>query len=251
MPSGDGAVRRRPKEWIARWRFAKAVAEPIVQGVAPLRIRGLENIPASGPFILTPNHITDFDPLVMGTVMLKADRVPRFLAKASLFKVPVLGNALRWLGQIPVERASKRGPDPLRAARMLIDNGWAVIIYPEGTLTREPDLWPMRGKSGAVRAALDSGIPIVPAAHWGAQAVMPRWSKRVRIFPRHPVDVVIGEPFDLSPWKDAPRDAATYTAATEALMTEITRLLEGLRGETAPAGRWDPTEHGQTEFGRP
>src|SRR5690606_12684049 len=107
-----------------------------------------DKLPKQGSFVLSPNHYSEIDPVVIGVVMWKLGRMPRFLAKASLFKVPVLGWLMRTSGQIPVERAgSVRGSEPLKAASMVVEKGLAVVIYPEGSLTRDPDLWPMRGKS--------------------------------------------------------------------------------------------------------
>jgi len=108
----------------------------------------------------------------------------------------------------------------------------------------------MRGKTGAVRIALETGVPLIPAAHWGAQKILPRWGRRISLFPRKTVDIVIGEPLDLSRWQGRQLDAKALAEATLFVMQAITALLEGLRGEKAPAERWDPAEHGQTEFGR-
>jgi 1-acyl-sn-glycerol-3-phosphate acyltransferase len=108
----------------------------------------------------------------------------------------------------------------------------------------------MRGKFGAVRLALEHGIPIIPCAQWGAQAVLPRYSKKISLFPRKNIDIVFGAPVDLSRWADAPRSSQTYAEATTAVMNAVTALLEDLRGEKAPAERWDPSQHGQTEIGR-
>jgi 1-acyl-sn-glycerol-3-phosphate acyltransferase len=233
------------------WRVLVGLVTPLLLILARYRVHNPERIPATGAFILAPNHVTNFDPLVTAYALWHSGRVPRFLAKAGLFRVPVLGALLRGTGQIPVERASASGGgDPLAAAGKLVDDGLAIIVYPEGTLTRDPDLWPMRGKYGAVRLALEHGIPIIPCAHWGAQAVLPRYSKRLSVFPRKDIDIVFGEPVDLSRWADAPRTGATYAAATTELMNAITGLLEGLRGEKAPAKRWDPAQHGQSEIGR-
>src|SRR5690606_19691887 len=106
----------------------------------------------------------------------------------------------------------------------------AVIVYPEGTLTRDPGEWPMRGKSGAVRLALDHGIPLVPAAHWGVQTILPRYGGRLSLFPRKRVEMLVGAPLDLSPWAGR-SDPEAYAEATTALMNEIARLLGELRGE--------------------
>ena len=109
----------------------------------------------------------------------------------------------------------------------------------------------MRGKFGAVRLALEHGIEIIPVGIWGAQAILPRYSKRISLFPRKDVRVLIGEPISLAAWRDAPRTPATYAAATNAVMNAITLLVAKLRDATPPEVRWDPSEHGQTEFGKP
>jgi len=175
--------------------------------------------------------------------------MPRFLAKASLFRIPVFGAILRASNQVPVERAgSARAADPLAAARQITEHGLAVIVYPEGTLTREPGLWPMRGKLGAVRMALEADIPIIPIAHWGTQQVLPRYG-RLSLFPRKKIAVKYGDAVDISAFRDLPRTTKNLAEATELVMDAITVLLEDLRGETAPAERWDPSVKHQSETG--
>ncbi|WP_165067251.1 lysophospholipid acyltransferase family protein [Marisediminicola senii] len=219
--------------------------------LARYRIHDGHKLPSTGPFVLAPNHYSEIDPVVVGVVMWKLGRMPRYLAKANLFKYPIIGSLLRASGQIPVERAGAvRGSDPLVAARKIVDQGLAVVIYPEGSLTRDPGLWPMRGKPGAVRMALETGIPIIPMAHWGTQKVLPRYAKRISLFPRKTIDIKVGDPVDLSAFRGKPLDAATTTAATAAVMTSITALLEDLRGEPAPTDRWDPSKNNQKETGR-
>ena len=165
--------------------------------------------------------------------------------------MPVFGWLLRRTGQIPVERAgSAARSNPISSAAQLVEHGHGVIVYPEGTLTRDPDLWPMRGKTGAVRLALESGIPLYPAAHWGTQELMPRYGKRIHPFPRKTVHVSIGEPLDLSRYAGKTIDQRIVTEATEQLMQAIAALLGELRGEEPPAERWNPAKHQQTETGR-
>ena len=223
---------------------------PFLLLVGRYRVQNVERLPTSGPFIMAANHITDFDPLVTAYTLWHHGRVPHYLAKASLFKAPVIGWAFRVTGQVAVERAARGQQGTIAQGERLITEGLALVIYPEGTLTRDPDLWPMRGKSGAVRIALETGVPLIPAAHWGAQKILPRWGKRISLFPRKTVDIVIGEPLDLSRWQGRQMDAKALAEATLFVMQAITELLEGLRGETAPAERWDPAAHGQSEFGR-
>jgi 1-acyl-sn-glycerol-3-phosphate acyltransferase len=241
-----GAEKRRPSFF---WALAVLVP-PFIRLTAKVRILHGERLPRTGAFILSPNHHSNVDPLLMATVVWWLGRAPRFLAKASLFKVPVVGWLFRKSGQIPVERGGvQRGAIPLDAARRVVEEGQGVVVYPEGSLTRDPHLWPMRGKTGAARLALQLGIPVIPAAHWGTQDLMPRYSNRIRLLPRARIDVLIGEPVDLSAWHGR-TDGVALQEATAAIMAAITKLLEELRGQAAPTERWDPTQHGQAETGK-
>ncbi len=233
-------VMRRSAE--IRWRVIAFLVLPIFGAMVKLRIREGSALPASGPFILSPNHYSEIDPIVMGVVVWKLRRTPRFLAKASLFRVPALGWLMRFTGQIPVERdASAQLGQPLQAAKLLTDRNQGVIVYPEGTLTKDSDLWPMRGKSGAVRMALEQNIPLDPAAHWGTQHWMGRYAKKIRFFPRTTIDAVVGEPFDLSEYQGKTLTRELLQEATDKLMQEIARLAGSLRGETPPAILHDGT----------
>jgi 1-acyl-sn-glycerol-3-phosphate acyltransferase len=210
---------------------------------------GLEKLPAGG-FIAAPNHCTEIDPLVVGHMLYNQKRMPHFLAKGGLFKVPVLGAVLHATKQIPVERSTAGANRSLQIAKEVVDEGGAIVIYPEGTLTRDPDLWPMKGHTGAARMALESGIPVVPIAHWGAHQVFPRYAKRFHLFPRKTSRLLVGDPVDLSAFEGRPLDKATLTAATAVIMDAITALLATLRGEQPPAERWDPAAHNQSKHGR-
>ena len=233
-------VTRRSAE--IRWRVIAFLVLPIFGAMVKLRIREGSKLPASGPFILSPNHYSEIDPIVMGVVVWKLRRTPRFLAKASLFRVPALGWLMRFSGQIPVERdASAQLGQPLQAAKVLMDRNQGVIVYPEGTLTKDPDLWPMRGKSGAVRMAIEQNIPLYPAAHWGTQHWMGRYAKKIRFFPRTMIDAVVGEPFDLSEYQGKTLTRELLQEATDKLMQEIARLAGSLRGENPPAILHDGT----------
>ena len=233
-----------------KWRVIAGIALPLMGLISSIRVRGEENVPAEGPFIVAPCHFSAIDPVVMGVGVWKAGRVPRFMAKSSLFTIPVLGQILRSLGQIPVEReGTQRALGPMKAARTLAKEGHGVIIYPEGTLTRDPELWPMRGKTGAVRMALESNIPLIPAAHWGTADLMPRYSGKIRLFPRSPIQVLIGKPLDMSRFEGKVRDQKLLAEATDYLMQAIADLQSQLRGIPAPEKRWNPAEHGQSETG--
>lgn len=243
--SRDRSETRKPSVF---WFLAFMIL-PFVNLITRFKFRNPERMPQTGAFVLSPNHYSEIDPLIVGAAAWKLGRAPRFMAKASLFKLPVAGWALRASGQIPVERSGSKSHTALKAAEELVRNGRMVIVYPEGSLTRDPDLWPMRGKTGAVRIALERGIPIVPVAHWGTQKIMPRYGKKISMFPRKTVEFAFGEPLDLSKYQGK-LDQATLTAATGELMNRIAGLLAELRGEPAPAQRWEPSAHGQSETGR-
>lgn len=232
--------------------LAAAVVVPAVGLLAKIEIEGGEHLPENGPYVLAPNHYSEFDPIIIAVATWRLGRAPRFMAKESLFRVPVVGAVLRGLGMIPVSRttsASAAGQAIAQAAELVAD-GRGVIVYPEGSLTREPDLWPMRGKSGAVRVAVAGDIPIIPVATWGVQAILPRYGKlslwplrkrvRVRFGPRVELPFVAGQ-------TPAP---AQLVAGTDAVMGRIAGLLGELRDEQPPAQRWNPGEHGQRETGR-
>ncbi len=250
LRSRTSPEKRRPSIF---WLLA-ALIIPLWSCMVRYRFTPDSKLPQSGPFILSPNHYSEIDPIVMGVVVWRLGRVPRFMAKGSLFKIPVVSWFLRASGQIPVDRVGtpRAGStaNPLGAANQLIERQAGVIVYPEGTLTRDPGLWPMRGKSGAVRLALESGMPLIPAAHWGTQRLMPRYGKRIHPFPRKTIKVAVGEPLDLSRFRGREIDQQIVAEATELLMDEITVLLAGLRGEQPPAERWDPVKHQQSETGR-
>jgi 1-acyl-sn-glycerol-3-phosphate acyltransferase len=238
-------------EKTAIFRFFGGLLLPFMYLVGRYRLHGTENVPATGPFVVAPNHYSNIDPIVIGVAMWKTGRMPRFLAKASLFRIPVFGWLFAKAGQVPVERegGGRSAVDPLAMARGIAAAGHAVVIYPEGSLTRDPDSWPMRGKQGAVRAAVDAGVPLIPAASWGAQKILPRYGK-LSLFPRKDVDIVFGEPLDLTEYAGRSRDARAMAEATAKLMDAIAGLLGGLRNETPPLERWDPAAHGQSEIGK-
>jgi 1-acyl-sn-glycerol-3-phosphate acyltransferase len=238
-------------EKIAVFRFLAAVLIPIFELFIRFVIVDGEKVPKSGAFVLSPNHLTNIDPIVIGRVVWKLGRAPRFLAKSSLFSVPFLGWLLRISGQVPVERTGAvRGSDPLAAGELIAKNGLAVIVYPEGSLTRDPEFWPMRGKFGAVRMALEVGVPLIPVAHWGDQRILPPYGGGFHPFPRRAVTVKFGDPIDLSKFSGRPVNTASLQEATGLLMQAIADLLGELRDETPRAERWDPVAHGQSEIGK-
>ncbi|MFH8250130.1 lysophospholipid acyltransferase family protein [Microbacterium sp. B2969] len=234
------------------WPLAAVIA-PLIALLFKLEIEGAENLPREGAYVLAPNHYSESDPLAVALAVWKSGRAPRFMAKESLFRVPVLGWILRVTGMVPVARTSSAASarQTLETTETLVELGRGVIVYPEGSLTRDPRMWPMRGKTGAVRLALAGDIPLVPMAQWGCQAVLPRYGK-LKLWPlRRPVRVVIGAPVDLSAFRaEQTPSTSSLVAATDVVMADIAGLLSKIRNEPAPAERWNPADHGQKETGR-
>ena len=144
------------------------------------------------------NHISEVDPLIAAHVLCDHGRLPRYLAKAGLFKNKFLGFFLRSAGQIPVERLSKNAAGAFDAAVAAVRAGECVVVYPEGTITRDPDLWPMVGKSGAARIALETRAPVIPIGQWGAQELLAPYARKPDLFPRKRITMKVGDPVDLS-----------------------------------------------------
>ena len=231
------------------WLLA-AIVIPIMGWFAKIEVRGAENLPREGAFVLAPKHHSEIDPLTVAIATWRMGRAPRFMAKESLFRIPVLGAALRSTGMVPVTRGKTGASQSIAQATEIVRGARGVIVYPEGTLTRDPDLWPMRGKSGAARLALAGDIPLIPIAHWGEQQFMPRYGRLRPFPPRRRVTFLVGEPVDLSDLTGRENARGTITEATDRVMAAITALLEQLRDEKAPADRWDPSKNGQNETGR-
>lgn len=202
--------------------------------------RGTEHLPSGTGFIAAGNHMSNIDPITFAHYLYDNGVAPKILAKASLFSVPVVGWVLRTSGQIPVHRNSARAGDSLRAAEDALASGECVAVFPEGTLTRDPDLWPMVAKTGVARLALTARVPVVPIAQWGAQNLLGRYRKLLRPIPPKKIIVVAGPPVDLADLYDRPLDAATLREATERVMAAITALLADIRGETPPDRPHDP-----------
>jgi 1-acyl-sn-glycerol-3-phosphate acyltransferase len=237
------------RELSPSYRLAERLLRPPLTALTRRDWRGAENLPALSGFVACSNHISHVDPLTLAHFLFDNGCPPRFLAKQALFEVPVLGRIVAGAGQIPVKRGSADAGRSLEAAVEAVRAGECVAVYPEGTLTRDPDLWPMAGRTGAARIALTTGAPVVPLAQWGAQELLEPYGKRLHVF-RHPlVHVWAGPPVDLSPWQGRVLDAAVLAEATEAILAAITRLLEGIRGQRAPAERWDPRLHDQSLTG--
>lgn len=213
--------------------------------LAKMRTKGEENVRREGGLLLVMNHISHIDPPIDAVFVHRNGRVPRFLAKESLFRMPVFKYLISGAGSIPVHRASAAAGDSLVAATEALHNGRLVVIYPEGTITRDPEGWPMRSRTGVARLALDClehGVPVVTAARWGTRDILNGYTKKFRPFPRKTVQIDVSSPVDLSEFRGREIDNEVLREVTDFLMVRVRDQLAKLRGEPAPAEFYVPAK---------
>ena len=240
-----------PRRKLGFWlRVAVLILRPPVMVLTKRDWRGAEHLPLGGAVVVV-NHISYFDPLAFAHFIYDGGRSPRFLAKDTLFRIFFVGRVLRGAEQIPVYRLSRDASASFRGAVAAVRRGEIVCVYPEGTVTRDPGLWPMTGKTGAARIALETGCPVIPVAQWGAQELLPPYAKRPHLFPRKTMRLIAGPPVDLSEYQGKEPTGELLRAATAKIMDTITGLLEELRGEQAPPERFDMRKHHVPQTGNP
>ena len=220
------------------YRLAVVLLKPWLLLLTRRTWSGFENVPREGGVILAVNHISYVDPFVLAdAIAFSTKRMPRYLAKASLFKGNgITGRTMRGAKQIPVHRNTADASLALRDAVDALHHGELIAIYPEGTVTRDPGKWPMAARTGVARLALLSGAPVIPIAQWGAQAIHDSYrTKGLHLLPRHDIVVQAGPPVDLEPFRGKELTSDVLHEATDRIMTAIREMLEGIRGETAPS----------------
>jgi 1-acyl-sn-glycerol-3-phosphate acyltransferase len=234
----------RPPPWRTRGRLsygmvaAVAVIYPVSSLMFRLRYRHGDRLPPTGPVLLVANHVSVLDPLACARLVFDNGRLPHFLAKQSVFK-GYAGTLLRSAGQIPVARYSAEAHGALDAAKADLEAGNVVVIYPEGSVTRDPDWWPMQARTGVARLALTTDAVVLPVAQWGPQTVHDYHRKKLNLRFRAPADYLVGEPVDLSAQRAAVREGKPLSVdllreTTDLIMTRVRDQLAELRGEPAP-----------------
>jgi 1-acyl-sn-glycerol-3-phosphate acyltransferase len=226
------ARRRQPV-----YALAKAIVPPVIRFWVRLDCQGLLHVPKQGPVIVAANHISYFDPLCLGTCVNAAGREVRFLTKSELFEKRILGWALREAGQIPVYRETRDAAQALVAAVAAMREGAAVVIYPEGTTTRNPDFSAMPAKSGVARLAALTGAPVVPVGIWGAQLLFARGT----LGPfRRGIRVVLraGPPLHLGLTPSSPVEEVN--AARDRVMEAIGKLVDEAKEGWSPPAWYRP-----------
>lgn len=223
---------RRPEPW---YRFAVTVLRPSIALWFNWRFEGIEHIPREGPLLVACNHISYFDPLAHGLMLVKAHRRPRFLAKSELYDQWLLRHVLEGAHQIKVQRGSGSS-GPIDASIEALRAGEAVMIYPEATTTRNPDFTPMQAKLGVARITLATGVPVLPVAVWGSQHVIQREGLKSPAFGR-PIWLRAGPPLDFSQFEERRDEPGVLREVTDTVMDELTRLVNDLRSRYPK--RWD------------
>jgi 1-acyl-sn-glycerol-3-phosphate acyltransferase len=236
-PRPPRRLTRRPVSWALR--LCVLVIYPATVLLFEMRYRHGRRIPPTGGVLLVANHVSILDPLACARLVWDHGRAPRFLAKDAVFVGPA-GSVLRAAGQIPVHRGSTEASSSVHHARRALEEGSLVVIYPEGSVTRDPDWWPMQARTGVARLALTTDAVVLPVAQWGPQRVHDYHARRLHPRLRTPVDQLVGEPVDLSELRaqvrgGLPLSGELLREVTDLIMTRVRDQLGELRGEQPPA----------------
>jgi 1-acyl-sn-glycerol-3-phosphate acyltransferase len=222
------------------YRLVVTTIKPLLRLTTIRDWREQGRLPSEGGFILAANHVSYVDPMTLGVYVLEAGRVPKYLAKSSLFEKPLIKHVFIGANQIPVYRGTADASQALSAAVEAVNAGECLLIYPEGSATRDPDCWPMKARTGVARLALMTGAPVVPVAQWGPQKLWRYKAKLPRPFPRKRVQILAGPPVNLAQYAGKPMTADLLREVTDLIMARITDLLVELRGGAPPAVTYDP-----------
>ena len=213
--------RGRPLGTNTAFKIGSSILIPIFRLTMKRDWRGAEKLPESGRVIVASNHLSYLDVLVLSDFLFTNGRAPRYLGKSGVFRVPIIGKILLAAGQIPVERETDDAKKAVDHAKILLEKGHLLGVYPEGTLTRDENLWPMIAKTGCARLALATDTQVIPIAQWGSQKILPRYT-------------------NLSRWRGKHEDPQALIEATAAIMQALTSMLEDMRGEKRPEVIFDP-----------
>jgi 1-acyl-sn-glycerol-3-phosphate acyltransferase len=195
-------------QWIARTGWAR---------LAGLDIRGLENVPDDGAFMLISNHESNLDPILIQAV---CPRRIHAMAKSTQFAVPGVGWLMKKLHSFPVRRYQV-DPQSVRVTLRLLRRGEAVGVYIEGERSWDGRL--QRPKLGTVRVALKAAVPILPVTISGSYEAWPRWSSRIQFLP---ITLAFGKPFELPAVRSRAEREAAVPGAARQIMDILAAQLE-------------------------
>jgi 1-acyl-sn-glycerol-3-phosphate acyltransferase len=177
-----------------------------------LKIRGIENIPQKEAFIVASNHVSNFDPILLGVA---SPRFLYYLAKEDLFKNRIVSWYLKCIRLVPIKRGGQ-SLKALKTAIKLLREGEPLVIFPEGTRALGDTL--REAKKGLGFLVAKTRVPVVPCYVSGTEKALPKGSAK----PRHcPITVYIGKPIRFG---DSAREEDRYTVISKKVMTQINEL---------------------------
>lgn len=188
------------------------LARHLFRVIGRLDVRGLDNVPRDGPFLLLANHESILDPILIQAV---CPRAVHTMAKSTQFASPFMGWLMRAAKSFPVRRYQV-DPQSVRMVLRRLEQGEPVGIYPEGERSWDGRLQAPR--RGTIRLVLQAGVPIVPCRISGSYEVWPRWDRGIR---RGNVRIDFGPPFRLPATTGRDEREAALPAATERIMAAL------------------------------
>lgn len=201
------------------WMFclAQQLSYAVLNSLFTLEVEGLEHVPKTGPFILASNHASHFDPPAIGSVL---QREVFFFARKSLFKPGFAKWLLDQLNTIPVDRDGDSDIGALRRTIKVLEAGEGLVLFPEGTRTRDGTLG--EAKAGVGLIACKTQAPVIPVAVLGSYEALPPGAR----FPTlgQPIQIHFGPPLLPAAYDSASKDKERYTQAAKAIMGAIQAL---------------------------
>lgn len=192
------------------YKFARVICRIILVLMRRWEVRGNERMPDTGGVVLVANHMSYWDPVVVGCAF---NRRVNFMAKWELFQIPLFGKAIRVMGAFPVRR-DRSDRNAIRTAIKLLQEGEVVGVFPEGTRSHTGEL--LKPHLGAAMLASRAGVPLLPVAVSGTRGVF----KKAKVF--------VGEPFYIL--SGAKASKSDLEAASDRVMEQIATLLESPGG---------------------
>ena len=203
---------------------------------------GLERVPETGVFITAATHVTMFDVFIPMMSLFNQGRRPRFMAKAEMAHWPVIGKWFQLVGMQPVPRRSGKARQIETESVKILTSGRPLTVWPEGTLTRDPQKWPMSLKPGVGYIALESSrqlghqVPLFCAITWGAGSINHWWP-----WPRQHVVMCYDELLDYADlldgcesWEGGPPQERVKEL-TRRIHVRMTEVMAEIRGEQVPS----------------
>ncbi len=199
-------------------RPLKTVLRPVIERLWDIEIIGLQNVPGTGPALITPNHMAFIDSVFTTFIMPRRTLAVGKAEYMDSWKTKYIFPAT---GMIPIDRSGgAASADALEAAAQSLLAGELFLIYPEGTRTRDGYLH--KGRTGAARLALRTGAPIIPVGLRGTAAIQPVDTTKPRF--GLPCEIRIGRPIDVSRFRDKTDDRRLLRQITDEMMFEIAEL---------------------------